>query len=86
MKVTYEKHEGKFFPKTNSVSFYGRDFDTMSDAVQVLKQLTPGETYFVWYYNYHIGFLHEQSGKILIEGRWLPNEDFAEKYIDTKKK
>ena len=86
IKLTYQKHVGTLFISTNNVKFYGREFENISEAVKSLKHLTPGEKYFAWFYNFHEGFLHEKTGQIFLEGRWLPNEDFAEKYIDTKKK
>ena len=83
IKLVFEKHEGELCPSTNMVTFYGAEFDNIIEASKILKQLVPGEKYFVWYYNFHRGFLHSKSGRILIENRWLPNDDFAENYIDN---
>jgi len=86
IKLFFEKHEGKLFPSTNMVRFYGVDFENIIEASKTLKHLIPGEQYFAWYYNFHQGILHEKTGQILVDNRWLPNEDFAENYINTKKK
>ena len=85
MDIVFEKHRGKLNEDNNSVIFYGVTFNNMSIAVKSLKSLIPGEIYYMWCYNYHIGFINEKTKQVFIDNRWMPNEKFAESYIDMKK-
>lgn len=85
VNLTYQGHQGLLRTSSNRVIFYGKEFENICDAVKTLKDLTAGEQYFTWFYNYHCGFIHEISGRIYIDNRWLPDENFAEKYVDMKK-
>ena len=83
--LIYQRHRGLLCVGTNRVIFYGKEFENICEAIKTLKDMVVGEQYFTWYYNYHCGFIHEKSGRIYIDNRWLPDENFAEKYIDMKK-
>ena len=84
-KITFLNHYGSLNPSDNSVIFYGLQFKDVCVAKKSLKDLIPGELYYMWCYNYHKGLIHDKSKQIYIDNRWLPNEDFAESYIDMKK-
>jgi hypothetical protein len=85
MNITFENHKGIYDQELDHYIFYGIHFDNMLTAIKTLKELTPGEKYFMWCYKYHVGVIHEKTKNVLIDNRWLPNEDFAEMYIDMKK-
>ena len=85
VKITFLKHNGSLDTNDNSVIFYGVYFKNVCAATKSLKDLIPGEIYYMWCYNYHTGFIHDKSKQIYIDNRWLPDETFAETYIDTKK-
>lgn len=84
-KISFQKHIGSLDIRDNSVNFYGVRFKNIILAAKSLKDLVFGEVYYMWYYNYHTGFLNDKTKQIYIDNRWLPGEDFAENYIDTKK-
>jgi len=86
IKLTYQNHEGLLCTHTNNVVFYGKQFKNIIDAIKTLKDLIVGEIYFTWFYNYHVGLIHDKTGQVYIDNRWLPTEEFAENYIDLKKK
>ena len=84
-KITFQKHTGFLNPVDNSVIFYGVQFKTICVATKTLKDLIPGEVYYMWCYKYQTGFINDKTKQIFIDNRWMPNEHFAESYIDTKK-
>ena len=84
-KITFLNHYGSLNPSDNSVIFYGLQFKDVCVAKKSLKDLIPGEVYYMWCYNYHIGFINEKTKQVFIDNRWMPNEKFAESYIDMKK-
>ena len=85
LKIMFQNHKGHLDFETNQCVFYGLFFDNISNAIKTLKDLEPNEIYRPWFYNFHSGIIHPNSGQIYIDNRWMPNDDFAEKYIDTKK-
>ena len=84
-KISFKTHNGMLDVSDNSVTFYGVEFKNIITAMKTLKDLIPGEIYYTWCYNYHTGFINDKTKEIYIDNRWLPDEDFAEMYIDTKK-
>lgn len=89
--ISYNKHYGLLNPDDNSVMFYGMGFKDICDAMKFLKDLEPPSyrdeyIYQPWHYNMHKGLLHIKTKQIYLDSRWLPNEKFAEQYVDTKKK
>ena len=85
MDIIFEKHRGILNETDNSVIFYGVYFDNILIASKSLKNLIPGEVYYMWCYKYQTGFIHDKTKQIFIDNRWMPNEYFAESYVDTKK-
>ena len=85
MDIIFERHRGVLNETDNSVIFYGVYFDNILSAAKSLKNLIPGEVYYMWCYKYHTGFINDKTKQVFIDNRWMPNEDFAESYIDTKK-
>lgn len=84
-KITFLKHTGSLNPSDNSVIFYGVHFKDVCIAMKTLKDLIPGEVYYMWCYNYHTGLINDKTKEVYVDNRWMPNEQFAESYIDTKK-
>ena len=84
-KISFQKHIGLLNTIDNSVYFYGVQFKDIFIAMKTLKDLVPNEVYYMWCYNYHIGLMNDKTKEVYIDNRWLPNETFAESYIDMKK-
>lgn len=84
MKIQFEGHKGTVDIDTNEVTFYGMVFSDILSAIKILKHLSPGNDYHIWYYRGHKGFMKPSDGSIFLEDRWLPDADFAEKFIRTK--
>ena len=84
--ILFQKHEGLLNTDDQSVTFYGISFKNIIDSIKILKHFPAKyNTYTGWYYNYNKGVLNRVTGEIFIDLRWLPNEKFAEEYVDTKK-
>ncbi len=84
-KIAFLKHNGSLNTVDNSVIFYGLHFKNVCAATKTLKDLIPGQVYYMWCYNYHTGLINDITKEVYIDNRWMPNEQFAESYIDTKK-
>ena len=84
-KITFLKHTGSLNITDNSVIFYGVQFKDICVAAKTLKDLIPGQLYYRWCYNYHTGIINDKTKEIYIDNRWLPNDTFAESYINMKK-
>ena len=85
LKITFLNHTGLLDIVDNSVIFYGLSFKNVCLAIKTLKDLVPGEEYYRWCYNYHAGIINDNTKEVYVDNRWLPSEEFAETYIDTKK-
>lgn len=86
--ILFRTHEGLLNPDENTVMFYGMGFKNIVEAIKFLKDVpdAPYGTYKSWYYNMHKGLKHSKTGQVYVDYRWLPDEKFAENYIDMKKK
>ena len=89
--ISYSKHYGLLNSDDSSVVFYGLGFKDICEAMKFLKDLIPPKhkdeyIYNTWFYNFHKGLIHFKTGQVYVDFRWLPNEKFAEQYVDTKKK
>ena len=86
-EIVYNKHRGLLNTDDQSVMFYGLGFKDIIDAIKTLKHFPAKDnTYIGWYYNMNKGVLNKVTGEIFLDLRWLPNEEFAKEYVDTKKK
>ncbi len=84
--IIYQKHEGLLNTDDQTVTFYGFGFKNIIEAIKTLKHFpAKDKTYTTWYYNWNKGILNSVTGEIFIDLRWLPNEEFAKEYVDTKK-
>ena len=88
--MSFEGHHGFLYLDENDrVEFYRMSFSSMMEATNFLKNLklpAKDEEYHPWFYRGKKGLLSTADGQVFIDGRWLPDEDFAENYIKTSRK
>jgi len=86
IKTFFEGHVGLLNLDTNGVKFYEHNFPTIVGAINFLKDVkVPNvkDQYTLWNYKGKKGLKNELDGWILLNGRWLPDEDFAKDLIRT---
>jgi hypothetical protein len=84
MKIQFEGHQGTLEIETNKVTFYNLTFNSIVDAAKFLRPIKVGPNYQGWFYRMHIGLLNPEDGRVYVDERWLPDENFAEEYIREK--
>lgn len=87
MHVNYEGHRGWLDTSNETIRFYDRPFNNISEAIKLLlKDLDPPgpyESYTTWFYHGKVGLISTLDGQIFYDGRWLPDESFAKDFIKT---
>jgi hypothetical protein len=87
MRISYEGHRGWMDTGPQTVRFYDRPFNNISEAIKLLlKYIDPPvlcENYTTWFYRGKVGLISTLDRQIFYDRRWLPDEEFAKDYIKT---